>query len=104
MVTFKQLPRAASEPLPPLADFLQPFHIQFCRRESQAAVERYLAGLLTDHPRKNSDTLAAILPGTSEQQLQGLLTTMHWDADALNRQRVERLLTLPSAGCRDRFR
>jgi len=53
---------------------------------------------LTDHPRKNCDTLAAILPDTSEQQLQGLLTTMQWDADALNCQRVERLLSLPSAG------
>jgi SRSO17 transposase len=81
-----------------LADFLQPFHIQFCRRESQAALERYLTGLLTDHPRKNCDTLAAIVPGTSEQQLQGLLTTMQWDAAALNRQRVERMLTLPTAG------
>jgi len=42
--------------------------------------------------------LAAILPDTSEQQLQGLLTTMQWDADALNCQRVERMLSLPSAG------
>jgi SRSO17 transposase len=98
MDTFERLPRAASEPLPALADFLQPFHMQFCRRESQAALERYLTGLLTDHPRKNCDTLAAILPGTSEQQLQGLLTTMQWDADALNQQRVERLLTLPTTG------
>jgi SRSO17 transposase len=98
MDTLTRLPRAASEPLPALADFLQPFHIQFCRRESQAALERYLTGLLTDHPRKNCDTLAAIVPGTSEQQLQGLLTTMQWDAAALNRQRVERMLTLPTAG------
>ncbi len=98
MDTFKRLPRAASEALPALANFLLPFHIQFGRRESQASVERYLTGLLTDHPRKNCDTLAAILPGTSEQQLQGLLTTMQWDADALNRQRVERLRTLPSQG------
>src|SRR6266511_1984401 len=98
MDTFERLPRAASAALPALADFLQPFHIQFGRRESQAALERYLTGLLTDHPRKNCDTLAAILPDTSEQQLQGLLTTMQWDADALNCQRVERLLSLPSAG------
>ena len=84
--------------MPALADFLQPFQVQFGRRESQAALERYLTGLLTDHPRKNCDTLAAILPDTSEQQLQGLLTTMQWDADALNCQRVERMLSLFSAG------
>jgi hypothetical protein len=75
MNTTTRLPRAARTPLPALADFLQPFHIQFGRRESQAALERYLTGLLADHPRKNCDTLAAILPDTSEQQLQGLLTT-----------------------------
>src|SRR6266542_2493084 len=98
MDTFKRLPRAATEPLPALADFLQPFHMQFGRRESQAALERYLTGLLTDHPRKNCDTLPTIVPGTSEQQLQGLLTTMQWDATALNRQRVERMLTLPTEG------
>src|SRR4029453_8344055 len=98
MDTFERIPRSARAALPALADFLQPFHIQFCRRESQAALERYLTGLLTDHPRKNCDTLAAIVPGTSEQQLQGLLTTMQWDAAALNRQRVERMLTLPTAG------
>jgi len=98
MDTFKRLPRAASDPLPAFADFLQPFHMQFCRRESQAALDRYLTGLLTDHPRKNCDTLAAIIPGTREQQLQGLLTTMQWNADALNQQRVERMLSLASEG------
>jgi hypothetical protein len=67
MDTFERLPRAASAALPALADFLQPFHLQFGRRESQAALERYLTGLLTDHPRKNCDTVAAILPDTSEQ-------------------------------------
>jgi hypothetical protein len=67
-------PCAASTPLPELADFLQPFHIQFRRRESYTALERYLTGLLTDHPHKNCDTLAAVVPRTSEQQLQGLLT------------------------------
>jgi hypothetical protein len=71
MDIFERLPRAASAALPALADFLQPFHLQFGRRESQAALERYLTGRLTDHPRKNCDTLAAILPDTSEQQLKG---------------------------------
>jgi hypothetical protein len=36
----------------------------------------YLTGSLTDHPHKHCDTLAAMVPGTSEQQLQGLLTMM----------------------------
>jgi len=98
MNTTTRLPRAARTPLPALADFLQPFQVQFRRRESRAALERYLTGLLIDHPHKNCDTLAAVVPGTSEQQLQGLLTMMQWDAAALNRQRVERLLALPTEG------
>jgi SRSO17 transposase len=98
MNTTTRLPRAARTPLPALADFLQPFQVQFRRRESRAALERYLMGLLTDHPHKNCDTLAAVVSGTSEQQLQGLLTMMQWDAAALNRQRVERLLELPTEG------
>jgi SRSO17 transposase len=81
-----------------LADFLRPFQVQFRRRESQTALERYLTGLLTDHPHKNCDTLSAIIPGTNQQQLQGLLTMMQWDAQALNQQRVKQLLELPTEG------
>ena len=72
--------------------------VQFRRRENRTALERYLTGLLTDHPHKNCDTLATVVPDASEQQLQGLLTTMQWDADALNRVRVEQMLELPTEG------
>src|SRR5262249_56283683 len=58
----------------------------------------YLTGMLTEHPNKNCDTLAQVVPGTSEQSLQGLLTAMRWDADDLNRQRVQDLLALPTEG------
>jgi SRSO17 transposase len=34
----------------------------------------------------------------NEQQLQHLLTDMVWDEQALNRQRIAQMLTLPSAG------
>jgi hypothetical protein len=77
-----RLPRAPSTPLPELINCLQPFQDLFHRRENRTALERYLTGLLSDHPHKNCDTLASVMPGTSEQQLQGLLTTMQWDADA----------------------
>src|SRR6266498_3220138 len=98
MSTTTRLPRAPSTPLPKLMDFLHPFQDLFRRRENRTALERYLSGLLTDHPHKNCDTLATIIPGTSEQHLQGLLTTMQWDADALNRQRVAQILELPTDG------
>lgn len=93
-----RIPHAPSTPLPDLAEFLAPFRVHFKRSEGPQALERYLTGLLTEHPNKNCDTLAQVVPGTSEQRLQGLLTAMAWDEDDLNRQRVERLLALPTEG------
>src|SRR6478609_10981510 len=90
--------QAPTEALPELAQFLEPFHVHFARSEGPAALERYLTGLLTEQPNKNCDTIAQVVPGTSEQRLQGLLTAMAWDEDDLNRQRVERLLALPTEG------
>src|SRR5437016_5115833 len=90
--------QAPTKALPELARFLEPFHVHFARSEGPRALERYLTGLLTEHPNKNCDTIAQIVPGTSEQSLQGLLTAMAWDEDDLNRQRVQRLMTLPAEG------
>jgi SRSO17 transposase len=93
-----RIPQAPSQPIPELAEYMAQFQIHFNRRESQAAAERYLTGLLTDHPNKNCDTLASVVPHTSEQSLQGLLTTMAWDEQDLNRQRVHVLQALPTEG------
>src|SRR5256714_13977428 len=98
MNTTTRTPRAPAEPLPELADFLRPFQAQFTRAEPRHALERYLTGLFLEHPNKNCDTIAQIVPGTSEQSLQGLLTAMRWDQDDLNRQRVQRMLALPTEG------
>jgi SRSO17 transposase len=84
--------------MPALDEFLRPFHVHFARSEATHALERYLTGMLTEHPNKNCDTLAQVVPGTSEQSLQGLLTAMRWDADDLNQQRVQALLALPTEG------
>jgi SRSO17 transposase len=84
--------------MPELAEFLAPFWVHFHRGEGPQSLERYLTGLLTEHPNKNSDTIAQIVPGTSEQRLQGLLNDIDWDEDDLNRQRVQRLLQLPTEG------
>ena len=84
--------------MPALDEFLRPFHVHFARSEATHALERYLTGMLTEHPNKNCDTLAQVVPGTTEQSLQGLLTAMRWDEDDLNRQRVQDLLALPTEG------
>jgi SRSO17 transposase len=98
MKTTSRIPHAPAEPLPELAEFLAPFRVHFARSEGPHALERYLTGLLTEHPNKNCDTIAQVVPGTSEQSLQGLLTVMDWDEDDLNRQRVQQMLTLPAEG------
>src|SRR3954466_5865234 len=98
MTTLSRLPAAPTEAMPELAAFLAPFRAQFIRPEGSAALERYCTGLLTEHPNKNCDTLAQLVPGTSEQRLQGLLTAMAWDEDDLNRQRVEFMAALPTEG------
>src|SRR3954468_16653265 len=93
-----RIPHAPTEPMPELAEFLRPFHIHFLRSEGRHALDRYLTGLLTELPNKNCDTIAASIPGTSEQQLQGLLSTTAWDEQDVTRQRVQQLLQLPSEG------
>jgi SRSO17 transposase len=98
MKTIQRIPHAPEQPLPELAEFLAPFRTHFARSEGPHALERYLTGLLTEHPNKNCDTIAQVVPGTSAQSLQGLLTAMAWDHDDLNRQRVQRLRTLPTEG------
>src|SRR4051794_26096538 len=93
-----RIPHAPSTPLPELAEFLAPFRIHFKRSEGPQTLERYLTGLLTEHPNKNCDTIAQVVPHTSEQRLQGLMTTIDWDEDDLNAQRVRDMLRLPTEG------
>ena len=86
------VPQASPETLPELATYLAPF-APLCRRStSRASVERYLTGLLTDLPRKNCETIAAAVAGTSTERLQHLLTDATWEPQALDQQRVRALV------------
>src|ERR1700736_4457921 len=98
MKTRQRVPLAPGEPMPALDEFLRPFHVHFARSEATHALERYLTGMFTEHPNKNCDTIAQVVPDTSEQSLQGLLTAMCWDEDDLNEQRVQDMLALPTEG------
>ena len=66
------VPKASPETLPELATSLAPFAPLFRHSTSRASVERYPTGLLTDLPRKNCDTIAAAVAGTSTERLQHL--------------------------------
>src|SRR5712691_1232716 len=93
------VPKASPDPLPELATFLAPFAPHFRRSQSRESLERYVTGLLTDLPRKNCDTIAAALAGTSTERLQHLLTDAEWDPLALDEARVRGLVeTSPPDG------
>jgi SRSO17 transposase len=89
---------ASPDLLPELDAILSTFKVRFRRPEAQAALERYLTGLLTQLPNKNCDTMAQAVPGTHEQRLQGFLTSMQWDEEELNRQRVEKMIAEATVG------
>jgi len=93
-----RLPQAPREPLPELAEFLAPLRVHFTQSPSAETLRQYLTGLLSEHPNKNCDTLAEVVPETNEQQFNHLLTDMVWDENALNRQRIAQMQTLPSEG------
>src|SRR5215208_3402187 len=85
------VPKASSEPLPEIAEFLMPFAPLFRRSQSRHSLERYITGLLTDLHRKNCDTIAAAVAGTSTERLQHLLTDADWDSLKLDGARVRSL-------------
>jgi SRSO17 transposase len=85
------IPKASANPLPEIASFLEPFAPLFRRVQSRQSLERYMTGLLTDLDRKNCDTIAAAVAGTSTERLQHLLTDAEWDSEELDAARVRRL-------------
>jgi SRSO17 transposase len=89
MSKVKRPVRAPEEPLDELMTYLNAVGIAFGDKRRDHAMERYVTGLLTDHPNKNCDTLGAVLAGTNEQRLQALLTTMAWDETEANQKRIE---------------
>ena len=94
----ERLPQAPRAPLPELAEFLAPLRVQFTQGPSAETLRQYLTGLLSEHPNKNCDTLAEVVPETNEQQFNHLLTDMVWDENSLNRQRIARMCMLPTEG------
>jgi SRSO17 transposase len=89
---------ASPAALPELDAFLSTFKVRFGRSEARAALERYLTGLLTELPNKNCETMAQAVPDTHEQRLQGFLTTLQWDEEELNRQRVTKMIAEATIG------
>jgi len=81
-------PKASATVLPELAAFVAPFAPLLHNAQSRHSLHRYLTGLLSDLPRKNCETIAATVAGTSTERLQHLLTDAEWDAQTLTAVRV----------------
>ena len=94
----ERLPQAPRAPLPELAEFLAPLRVHFTQGPSAATLRQYLTGLLSEHPNKNCDTLAEVVPETTQQQFNPLLTDRVWDETARNHQRIAWMRTRPSEG------
>ena len=92
------IPKAGPEPLTDLAAFLEPFGSLVRRSESREAMERYATGLLSDLSRKTAADMGRVLPGTSDQRLQELLTNTAWEFGAMDRLRIEHMLRYASVG------
>lgn len=91
----QRVPRAGN---PELQGFLGQIVPRLGDARRDETFQSYLDGLLTDHPNKNCDTLAQIVPETSEQRLQGLLTTTRWDEREVNERRVKVMRELKTEG------
>jgi len=79
--------------------FCAAFDDLFARFEERTALRQYLIGLLL--PREHNKTLvelAAIVPGANRQALHHFMHDAPWDAEALNRRRLERWKAHPYLG------
>ncbi len=79
--------------------FCAPFDDLFGRWEERQALRQYLIGLLL--PREHNKTvveLAAIVPGANRQALHHFMHDAPWDAEALNRRRLQQWQAHPFLG------
>src|SRR5579859_6797179 len=85
-------------PIPELAEYLRPFR-PFCDRyESLRTVERLATGLLAEIEWKSGRAVAAAVADLSDDAIDRLLAETHWDAQALNGQRVQTMVAQAVAG------